>query len=231
MAEWAEVWHEVRNPMDRGTGSIGGSRRQCLPCTSHRCSARGARGPAERTAVIDSRGGGRPALENSLGRHGKRPARHQRHRIVAVHRLVIPGEVFSPQGTDHGVDRHGRPFHRERRGAPNVTCTARAHPALFQRTYSRRVPSFLVSSPKKGERPPFARQTVKCLRWRPIRSPGQARFRRQGRGAVPLVPPLQDLQTDRSSVARRRTELAETRRVGDDERRRDVKDFQETCCT
>jgi hypothetical protein len=147
-----------------------------------------------------------------------------------VHRLVIPGEVFSPQGTDHGVDRHGRPFHRERRGAPNVTCTAGtscAFPANLLQTSSL---FFGIQSEERGTATiRTADSEVSSLAANPFDRAGLLPPpRSRGRAVDATASGLTDGPVERDH---RRTELAETRRVGDDERRRDVKDFQETCCT
>jgi hypothetical protein len=67
--------------------------------------------PAERLAAVDRRGRAGPRLHDAIGRERKGSAGHQGHRIVAVHRLVVSGEIFGTQGANQRIVRHGRsPF-------------------------------------------------------------------------------------------------------------------------
>ena len=88
-------------------------------------STGGARHPAQRASAIESRRCVGPPLKNPFGGECKGPASHQRDRIVAVHGLVVPGEILGSQRTNHGVRRHGKsPFILRGSGASNVVCAA-----------------------------------------------------------------------------------------------------------
>jgi hypothetical protein len=60
-------------------------------------SAGRAARPAERAAVIHRGRGARSAFENARRREREGPAGHQRHRVVAVHWLVVPGEILGTE--------------------------------------------------------------------------------------------------------------------------------------
>jgi hypothetical protein len=60
-------------------------------------SAGRAARPAERAAVIHCGRSTRSPFEDACRREREGPAGHQRHRIVAVHWLVVPGEILGTE--------------------------------------------------------------------------------------------------------------------------------------
>ena len=160
------------------------------PCRSARVDqpasiSPGARDPAERAAVVEGRGGGGPSLEDALGRQVRRSGGSS----------GPPGSRSawarsSRQGSRHAGSESWSWSSRQvpfvMRGCRRVERRLRrgAHPAVFQRTFSRRVTSFLTFGRKKRDSARFARHASERRRPRPIRRPAHSRCRRESRGTV-----------------------------------------------